>query len=56
MKEHAVIWSQKAIDSLQIIYNFVYSNLPKGAHKIVTELVNLSLTLETFPFRFPIGA
>ena len=54
MKVYSVIWTVKAIVSLQNLHNFIKANSPEKAKKITTELVSLANSLSTLPHRFPL--
>lgn len=54
MKVYNVIWTIKAIVSLQNLHNFIKADSPEAAKKVTTALVSLGNTLSILPHRFPL--
>ena len=54
MEGYNVIWTIKAIVSLQNLHNFIKTESPESAKKVITALVSLGNTLSTLPYRFPL--
>lgn len=49
----SVVWSKASLDSLEIIYNFIFENSPQNAVMVVDALLNLGDDLAKFPERNP---
>ena len=49
----SVVWSKASLDSLEIIYNFIFENSPQNAEMVVDALLNLGDDLAKFPERNP---
>ncbi len=49
----SVVWSQASLDSLEIIYNFIFENSSQNAEMVVDTLLNLGDDLAKFPERNP---
>ncbi len=54
MEVFHVEWTVEAEKDLQTVYYFVRQNSEETATKIIEELVRISRTLTTFPFRNPV--
>lgn len=54
MKQYTVVWSQVAANALHEIHDFIRSNSPQGAKKVVRELIKVGQSLQTLPLRYPI--
>ena len=54
MKVYNVIWTFKAIFSLQNLHNFIKAESLEKAIKVTTGLVSLGNSLSTLPHRFPL--
>lgn len=48
-----VVWSKASLDSLEIIYNFIFENSSQNAEMVVDTLLNLGDDLAKFPERNP---
>ena len=48
-----VVWSKASLDSLEIIYNFIFENSSQNADMVVDTLLNLGDDLAKFPERNP---
>ena len=49
----SVVWSKASLDSLEIIYNFIFENSSQNAEMVVDTLLNLGDDLAKFPERNP---
>ena len=49
-----VVWSANAIESIQNIYNYIYSQSPQNADLVVGTLFDLEDKLNLFPEKNPI--
>ena len=49
-----VVWSANAIESIQNIYNYIYSQSPQNADLVVGTLFDLGDNLNLFPEKNPI--
>ena len=47
------VWSKASLDSLEIIYNFIFENSSQNAEMVVDTLLNLGDDLAKFPERNP---
>ena len=48
-----VVWSKASLDSLEIIYNFIFENSSQNAEMVVDTLFSLGDDLAKFPERNP---
>ena len=48
-----VVWSKASLDSLEIIYNFIFENSSQNAEMVVDTLLNLGDDLAKFPHKNP---
>lgn len=49
-----VIWSKNAIESIQIIYDYIYTQSPQNADLVIDTLFDLGDKLNLFPEKNPI--
>ncbi|WP_445455040.1 type II toxin-antitoxin system RelE/ParE family toxin [Flavobacterium sp. HNIBRBA15423] len=53
MKLKPVIWSDKSVESLELIYNYIFENSPQNAEYVITTLLEISDSLNVFPEKYP---
>ena len=49
----SVIWSEKSVDSLELIYDYIFEKSPKNAEHVITTLLEMGDSLNVFPEKFP---
>lgn len=50
----SVVWSKEAIDSIQHIYDFIYSKSPQNAEMVLETLFKIGDELTIFPEKNPV--
>lgn len=48
-----VIWSDKSVGSLELIYDYIFEKSPQNAENVITTLLELGDSLNLFPEKFP---
>lgn len=48
-----VVWSDKSVDSLELIYNYIFERSPQNAEFVITTLLELGDSLNVFPEKYP---
>lgn len=48
-----IIWTEKAKNDIQEIYDFIYLKSPQNAEMVVVAFINFAETLGYMPYKFP---
>lgn len=48
-----VIWSDKSVESLELIYNYIFENSPQNAEHVITTILEIGDSLNLFPEKYP---
>ena len=48
-----VIWSDKSVESLELIYNYIFENSPHNAEYVITSILEIGDSLNLFPEKYP---
>ena len=49
-----VLWSKKASNELEAIYNYIIKESPQNAVLVFNEIYDLVNSLPNFPYKFPV--